>query len=64
MTSVASAINYLKLRASYGLVGSDETGLQAGASHFLYIDKYFSMGDICFPRDLQGDIDLPLALRL
>ena len=31
-------INYLKLRASYGLIGSDETGLNAGAPHFLYQD--------------------------
>ena len=33
---VREAISHLKLRASYGLVGSDETGLAAGASHFLY----------------------------
>lgn len=29
-------VNHLKLRGSYGLVGSDETGLLAGAAHFLY----------------------------
>lgn len=32
-------IDNLKLRGSYGLVGSDETGLTAGAQHFLYIDQ-------------------------
>lgn len=32
-----SKIDHLKVRASYGLVGSDETG--TGAAHFLYIDK-------------------------
>lgn len=31
-------VQNLKLRASYGLIGSDETGLHAGAAHFLYID--------------------------
>ena len=29
-------INFMKLRGSYGLVGSDETGEAAGAPHFLY----------------------------
>lgn len=29
-------IDHLKIRGSYGLVGSDETGLLAGAAHFLY----------------------------
>lgn len=29
-------VNNLKIRGSYGLVGSDETGLLAGAAHFLY----------------------------
>lgn len=29
----------MKIRASYGLIGSDETGLNAGAEHFLYIDR-------------------------
>lgn len=31
-------IDYVKLRGSYGLVGSDETGLTAGAEHFLFFD--------------------------
>ena len=34
-------VNYFKIRGSYGLVGSDETGLQANpaAAHFLYLDE-------------------------
>lgn len=31
-----NVVNHFKLRGSYGLVGSDETGLYAGAAHFLY----------------------------
>ncbi len=30
-------VNHLKLRASYGLVGSDDTGKGSGAPHFLYV---------------------------
>lgn len=33
---VRDYIDHFKIRTSYGLVGSDETGLQAGAPHFLY----------------------------
>lgn len=29
--------SHLKVRASYGLVGSDDTGKSAGAQHFLYV---------------------------
>lgn len=36
---LTSVVSFLKLRASYGLIGSDETGLGAGAEHFLYIDQ-------------------------
>jgi len=32
-------VNHFKIRGSYGLVGSDNTGKDAGASHFLYIDN-------------------------
>lgn len=31
--------SFAKIRGSYGLIGSDETGLNAGAEHFLYIDR-------------------------
>lgn len=34
---VSSVVDHLKLRASYGLVGSDDTGKSAGAQHFLYV---------------------------
>lgn len=34
-----SIVQNLKLRASYGLIGSDETGLQSGAAHFLYLNN-------------------------
>src|SRR5699024_3425734 len=37
-TSSTKYIDYFKLRGSYGLVGSDETGLYAGAPHFLYLN--------------------------
>ncbi|MRJ08611.1 TonB-dependent receptor [Ornithobacterium rhinotracheale] len=36
---LANTVNFLKLRGSYGLAGSDDTGLNAGAEHFLYRDK-------------------------
>lgn len=32
-------LSFAKIRGSYGLIGSDETGLNAGAPHFLYIDQ-------------------------
>lgn len=35
---IVDVVSYLKLRSSYGLIGSDETGLGAGAPHFLYED--------------------------
>ena len=36
---VDNIITFLKLRGSYGLIGSDETGLGSGAEHFLYVNK-------------------------
>ena len=36
--SIKKAVDFLKFRASYGLVGSDETGTTTGAPHFLYYD--------------------------
>jgi len=35
-SAVSPYVDHLKIRGSYGLVGSDETGLLAGAAHFLY----------------------------
>ena len=49
--SLSNVVDHLKIRGSYGLVGSDETGLLAGAAHFLYKNEvaiggggYFSTG--------------------
>jgi TonB-linked SusC/RagA family outer membrane protein len=36
---LTDVFSFLKLRGSYGLIGSDETGLYAGAAHYLYIDQ-------------------------
>lgn len=36
---VSKVVDFFKLRASYGLVGSDETGTSAGAAHLLYINN-------------------------
>ena len=40
-------IDHLKLRASLGLVGSDETGLIANSPHFLYINTV-TLGNVGF----------------
>lgn len=45
--SLRNKIDNLKVRASYGLVGSDETGLIAESPHFLYIDS-FSLNSVGF----------------
>ncbi|MGL4293336.1 MAG: SusC/RagA family TonB-linked outer membrane protein [Bacteroidales bacterium] len=37
--SMSEYIDFLKIRGSYGLVGSDESGLYSGAQHFLYINN-------------------------
>lgn len=34
---IKSVFSHLKIRGSYGLVGSDDTGKSAGAQHFLYV---------------------------
>lgn len=34
---VKDVISHFKIRGSYGLVGSDDTGTNAGAQHFLYV---------------------------
>lgn len=47
-------IDNLKVRGSYGLVGSDETGLIAGSPHFLYIDQV-KLGDVAFTSGEDGN---------
>lgn len=47
-------IDNLKLRASFGLVGSDETGLIAGSPHFLYIDQV-KLNNVGFTTGENGD---------
>ncbi|MDA3835048.1 MAG: TonB-dependent receptor, partial [Spirochaetales bacterium] len=37
-TPIKRYINFFKLRGSYGVVGSDDTGEGAGAPHYLYYD--------------------------
>lgn len=36
---IKDTFSHLKLRASYGIVGSDDTGKNAGAQHFLYVSE-------------------------
>ena len=50
-------IDNLKIRGSYGLVGSDETGLSAGAQHFLYIDQV-SLNNIGFTTSVDMNYTL------
>ena len=50
-------IDNLKIRGSYGLVGSDETGLSAGAQHFLYIDQV-SLNNIGFATGVDMNYTL------
>lgn len=45
-------IDNLKIRGSYGLVGSDETGLLSGAHHFLYIDDV-TLNDISYTTGID-----------
>ena len=39
---VRDVVNHLKIRGSYGLVGSDDTGKNAGAQHFLYVSNVYT----------------------
>lgn len=50
-------IDNLKIRGSYGLVGSDETGPSAGAQHFLYIDQV-SLNNIGFTTGVDMNYTL------
>ena len=54
---MAKYIDNLKIRGSYGLVGSDETGLSAGAQHFLYIDQV-SLNNIGFTTGVDMNYTL------
>lgn len=47
-------IDYFKIRGSYGLVGSDETGTTAGAPHFLYINSVNMSGGSAFSSGYTG----------
>ena len=51
-------IDFLKLRTSYGLVGSDETGESAGASHFLYTNSVNMTGGYSFSSGYTGGYTL------
>ena len=48
-------VNHLKIRASYGLVGSDETGSTAGAAHFLYLNDVNLDGGQNFQTGYKGE---------
>ena len=51
-------VNYFKIRGSYGLVGSDETGLQANpaAAHFLYLDGVNLTGSGVYHTGYLGNV--------
>ena len=51
-------IDFLKIRGSYGLVGSDETGSSAGAPHFLYINDVNMSGGGSFASGYTGNYTL------
>lgn len=63
---VESTVNFLKLRASYGLVGSDETGQNAGAAHFLYQNEVYMNSGYGFTTGSAGEYGLwgPQIARL
>lgn len=55
----------LKLRTSYGIVGSDDTGLYAGAPHFLYLGEVQlnKLGNIALGDDFQSNYKGPYVKR-
>jgi len=59
-------IDFLKVRSSYGLVGSDETGLAAGAAHFLYQNEVAMNSGYGFTTGSSGEFGLwgPNVTRL
>lgn len=48
-------VDYFKIRGSYGLVGSDETGTTAGAPHFLYLNSVDMYGGMGFNSGYTGE---------
>ena len=48
-------VDYLKIRGSYGLVGSDETGTSAGAAHFLYQNSVDMDGGFTYRTGYTGN---------
>lgn len=48
-------IDYFKIRSSYGLVGSDETGTSAGAAHFLYQNSVDMTGGFIYRTGYTGN---------
>lgn len=52
---IRPVIDYLKIRGSYGLVGSDETGTSAGAAHFLYENSVSMSGGETFRTGYTGN---------
>ncbi len=55
---IAKYVDYFKLRGSYGLVGSDETGLYDGAPHFLYLNVVDMWGGPSFSSGYTGNYTL------
>jgi len=53
--SLSDYVDFFKLRSSYGLVGSDETGLLAGAAHFLYQNEVNMTGGVGFSTGSLGE---------
>lgn len=53
-SGISNVWNYLKVRASFGLVGSDETGLAAGAPHYLYLSDVNMYGGGQFHSGYDG----------
>lgn len=56
---ISKYISHFKIRGSYGLVGSDNTGEGDGASHFLYIDRItLASGGRFITGASGGNVDL------
>lgn len=53
--SIRETIDFFKIRSSFGLVGSDETGLEAGAQHFMYLDFVNMTGGPTFGSGFTGN---------